>query len=62
MQAYYIPNKDRPNLTVLIQAHVLKVLTENDPSGKLKALGVLFQYQDQTHETRVKREVILSAG
>ncbi|EKM52126.1 uncharacterized protein PHACADRAFT_212710 [Phanerochaete carnosa HHB-10118-sp] len=61
--AYYLPNKDRKNLTVLVRALVSKILTEDGADGKLNAAGVEFIYDDtKTYVVHAKKEVILSAG
>ncbi|GJE91578.1 GMC family oxidoreductase [Phanerochaete sordida] len=60
--AYYLPNKDRPNLTVLIRALARRVVTRPGADGKLNASGVEFIYGDETYSVRASKEVILSAG
>ncbi|EKM48820.1 uncharacterized protein PHACADRAFT_202352 [Phanerochaete carnosa HHB-10118-sp] len=60
--AFYLPNKDRPNLSVLTDAHVRRVLTQPGAAGNLTATGVEFGYGGDIHSVRATREVILSAG
>ncbi|PSR73741.1 hypothetical protein PHLCEN_2v10431 [Hermanssonia centrifuga] len=60
--ASYSPNKDRPNFTVLVSAHVHHVLTEKAQDGKLTAVGVAFEHGGKVHTVNASREVILSAG
>ena len=55
--AYLRPAMQRPNLTVVTHALVHKVLLENK-----KAVGVRFAHKNQTHEIKVNKEVVLSAG
>jgi choline dehydrogenase len=55
--AYLRPAMSRPNLTVVTHALVHKVLLENK-----QAVGVRFAHKNQTHEIKVNKEVILSAG
>jgi choline dehydrogenase len=55
--AYLRPAMSRPNLTVVTHALVHKVLLENKT-----AVGVRFAHKNQTHEIKVNKEVILSAG
>ncbi|KAF9007049.1 GMC oxidoreductase, partial [Cyathus striatus] len=60
---YFLPNKDRPNLTVLLEACVTRILfDESHQSTELTATGVEFIYTFGTHVVHAKREVILSAG
>lgn len=60
--AFYLPNKDRPNLFVLTHAHAHRVLTEPSAKGALTAVGVEFGHGGSVHTARATREVILSAG
>jgi len=55
--AYLRPVLHRPNLTVESHARVTRVRLEGP-----RAAGVLYVKQGQTHEVRVRREVILCAG
>lgn len=56
-KAYLVPREDRPNLDILSEAHVTKVLIANRT-----ALGVLFDFKGSSHIVRARSEVILSAG
>ncbi len=47
----------RPNLTVLIQAHVKRIVFTDK-----QATGVLFQHQGQEKQFQVSREVLICAG
>ena len=58
---YLLPALRRPNLKVLTEAHVLKIILESD-SGNFKATGLEFHTQGQTHRVQATREVILCAG
>ncbi|TCD71198.1 hypothetical protein EIP91_012148 [Steccherinum ochraceum] len=60
--AFYLPNKDRPNLHVLTFAHVVRVVTEPTASGDLVATGVEFLHDGKTYVANANKEVILSAG
>ena len=60
--AFYLPNKDRKNLTVLTKAHVHRVVTEPGQGGLLTAVGVEFKHEGTPRTVRAKREVIVSAG
>ncbi|KIJ24846.1 GMC oxidoreductase, partial [Sphaerobolus stellatus SS14] len=64
--AYYTPNRTRPNLMVLTQAHVAKVIfADNTASEDLVATGVEFLFGNNTssrHVVHAKREVILCTG
>jgi choline dehydrogenase-like flavoprotein len=55
---YYAPNHTRPNLKVLCQARVNKVLLDDDN----KVTGVSITHREKDYEVRVTREVILSTG
>lgn len=55
--AYLKPALNRPNLTVLTQAHVTKVVVEKD-----RATSVHYIYQGQQRQANVDREIILSGG
>jgi choline dehydrogenase len=55
--AYLHPAMQRPNLTVLTDAHCTRVLFEGD-----RATGVELERGNQLSELRVEREVIVSAG
>ncbi|KAI0709492.1 GMC oxidoreductase [Earliella scabrosa] len=59
--AYYAPNADRKNLTVLTNAHVARIVFRPG-SSPLVATGVEFIHGDKTYVVQVKKEVIVSAG
>lgn len=61
-QAFYLPNKDRPNLKVLTSALVRRVLTERVSSGDTKATGVEFFHGEHVHFAYAQKEVLLCAG
>jgi choline dehydrogenase len=56
-RAFLQPNLGRPNLTLLLDAHVTKVLFEGD-----RAVGVQLASGGSVREVRAAREVILAAG
>ena len=58
-KAFLRPALKRPNLDVILQAYVIKVLTD-DVYGK--CYGVLFSRYGKRHVAKTKGEVILSAG
>ncbi|KAH9934323.1 GMC oxidoreductase [Fomitopsis serialis] len=62
--AHYLPNKDSPNLVVLTEATVARILFENKAGsdGNLVANGVEFIYGGQEYRVGVNREVVCSAG
>ncbi|KAI0031896.1 GMC oxidoreductase [Vararia minispora EC-137] len=60
-QAYLEPVLDRPNLTVLVNAPVIKIVSFIN-SGELVASGVEFAVDGKTYTTKASTEVILSAG
>lgn len=55
--AYLYPALERPNLNVLTDAHVTRILLEGD-----RALGVEVEQRNELSEIRADREVVLSAG
>ncbi|KAG6873259.1 hypothetical protein C0995_001033 [Termitomyces sp. Mi166 len=61
--SYLVPAQDRPNLAVLTQALVCRVLfAEDNNGGDLVATGVEFMHQDAKYILSARKEVILSAG
>ncbi|KAL3456964.1 hypothetical protein BJX64DRAFT_29240 [Aspergillus heterothallicus] len=54
---YYEVNSSRPNLKLLCEANVSKVVLDGT-----RATGVSFTYQGQEYEVSAKREVIVSGG
>lgn len=56
-RAYLEPARQRPNLTVLTGARVLRILFDGD-----RACGVEVEHQRRRETLPVRREVILSAG
>ncbi|KAG6909080.1 hypothetical protein DXG01_002061 [Tephrocybe rancida] len=61
--AYLVPAQDRPNLTVLTQATVLRVVFAEDRNGDdVTATGVEFAHAGKTYSLSAQKEIILSAG
>ncbi|TFY67647.1 hypothetical protein EVJ58_g1480 [Rhodofomes roseus] len=60
--AFYLPNKDRPNLKVLINAAVHRLKTQTAANGKLSAVGVEFEYDGKVHTVNAQKDVCLTAG
>ncbi|CDO76652.1 GMC oxidoreductase [Trametes cinnabarina] len=62
--AFYLPNKDRPNFTVLVSAQVNRVIPSSDDDGEsdFTAELVEFEYEGQVYTVHAKKEVILCAG
>jgi choline dehydrogenase len=56
-QAFLVPVLSRKNLQVVTNAHVKRILIEND-----RAIGVEIERNGSTDTLKVKREVLLSAG
>jgi choline dehydrogenase len=56
-KAYLAPIMDRPNLTVMTDTSVLRILLEKD-----RAVGVECQLKTHVQEFRAREEVILAAG
>ncbi|KAF7345021.1 GMC oxidoreductase [Mycena venus] len=60
---YFLPARDRPNLTVLTEATVTRILFDDVVTGQqLTATGVEFVNNKGTCQVYAEREVILSAG
>jgi choline dehydrogenase-like flavoprotein len=62
IQAFYLPNAERPNLNVLVSAPVQKIITEDGKDGKIVATAVEYLSNGEIGVVRAKKEVILSAG
>ncbi|KAK7935360.1 oxidoreductase [Apiospora marii] len=60
--AYYVPVKSRPNLRVLTNAFVDKVMFDNSNSDLPRAMGVRFVHDGIKRTITAKKEVILAAG
>ncbi|KAJ7264152.1 alcohol oxidase [Mycena rebaudengoi] len=61
--AYYTPFQNRPNLVVITNATVTRILWNKSKAGsKLEASGVEYLVNNQTKTVSVSQEVILSAG
>ncbi|KAI0337923.1 alcohol oxidase [Trametopsis cervina] len=60
--AYYVPNKERSNLKVLVNAHANRVETTKAANGNLVATAVEITHGEKTYLVKAKKEVILSAG
>jgi choline dehydrogenase-like flavoprotein len=56
-RGYFQPNQYRPNLKVLTEATVSRVIIENK-----KATGVEFLHNGQNHTAKINKEVIVSGG
>ncbi|KAK7437916.1 hypothetical protein VKT23_018351 [Stygiomarasmius scandens] len=64
LTAFYTPNSTRPNLYVLPQAHVHRIISADDDKEGLVATGVEFSYGDDKtpHIVKVNKEVVVCAG
>ena len=60
LQGYLFPALGRPNLTVLTEAYVTRVLT-SQKADALVVTGVEFRHGGATHVVHVGKEAILSA-
>ncbi|KAI0751029.1 alcohol oxidase [Daedaleopsis nitida] len=60
--AFYTPCKDRPNFTVLVAAHVNRVISSSGNDDEFVAESVEFEHGGQTYVARASKEVILSTG
>ncbi|OBT65798.1 hypothetical protein VE03_03316 [Pseudogymnoascus sp. 23342-1-I1] len=55
---YFLPNAGRPNLKVLTEAFVTKLVISDDG----EVTGVEFLHSEKSHTVLAKKEVVLSAG
>lgn len=63
LQAFYLPNKDRPNLAVLVKAYVTRVITKSSGTRQdVVATGVEFVHDGQKYIIDAKKEVVVCAG
>ncbi|CDO73776.1 GMC oxidoreductase [Trametes cinnabarina] len=60
--AFYLPNKDRPNLTVLSSAYASRVLPSSQNASDFTAEAVEFRHEGEVYTARAAQEIILSAG
>ncbi|EKM56079.1 uncharacterized protein PHACADRAFT_162124 [Phanerochaete carnosa HHB-10118-sp] len=58
---YLFPALDRPNLKVLTDAYVRKIVTD-ESGGDVAASGVEFEYGGHVYTVFIKKEVVLSVG
>jgi choline dehydrogenase len=59
--AYYAPNVNRPNLTVLTEAQVNKIVLSK-AHGSVRATSVSFTSKGSTYNVKASKEVLLCAG
>ncbi|KAH9886305.1 GMC oxidoreductase [Cubamyces lactineus] len=59
---YLLPALDRPNLRVLTEAYVTRIITETTDDGTVVARALEFEHGGKTHSVCVGKEAILSAG
>ncbi|KAF1809715.1 alcohol oxidase [Eremomyces bilateralis CBS 781.70] len=59
---YWLPNKDRPNFSVVTEALAEKVLLEKNIDGEVRATGVSFTSGGKPYTIKVKKEVIVCGG
>ncbi|RDB15490.1 Glucose oxidase [Hypsizygus marmoreus] len=60
--AYFVPNADRPNLSVLVNANANKLVFDEKSTDGLLATGAEFEYEGKVHVAHAKKDVIVSAG
>ncbi|KAJ6002503.1 hypothetical protein N7451_005050 [Penicillium sp. IBT 35674x] len=60
--AYYLPVKERANLSLITGAQVSKVILESLASGEIAATGVQYSINGQTVTARARKEVVLAGG
>ena len=61
LQAFYLPNKDKPNFKVLCDALVHRIVMSGT-DGNLFADTVEFEHSGRVHRVHARKEVILAAG
>ena len=62
VRAFLDPVKSRPNLTIVTQAHVTRLILETADNGSLKATGVRAGTTDGEKRWLANNQVLLSAG
>ncbi|OZJ01502.1 hypothetical protein BZG36_05627 [Bifiguratus adelaidae] len=62
LSAYYAPNANRPNLHLLSNALVSRIVFSGHAESKLTATAVEFTFGDKLYEVKAHVEVILCAG
>ncbi|CAL1708210.1 unnamed protein product [Somion occarium] len=60
--AYYLPNKERLNLKVLVFARGNRLITTKELDGSIVATAVELDHGGQIYTVNVTREVVLSSG
>ncbi|CCM01756.1 uncharacterized protein FIBRA_03822 [Fibroporia radiculosa] len=60
--AHYLPHKERENLSVLVDTSASRILTDTTGNGNTTAIGVQFEYENETYTVNVRKETIISAG
>ncbi|KAL4258094.1 GMC oxidoreductase family protein [Pleurotus pulmonarius] len=60
--AYYLPNQDRPNLHILVNANVNKIHSDDKSPGDFVATGVEFAFENSIYVAHATKEVIVSSG
>ena len=60
-QGYLFPVLGRPNLKVLVEAQVNRIVTSKE-NGELVARAVEFEHGGRKYSVRAKREVLLCTG
>ncbi|THH16024.1 hypothetical protein EUX98_g9367 [Antrodiella citrinella] len=60
--AYYLPHRNRPNYTVLLDAYVARIITKKTTNGAVTASGVEFLHDGKKYAVSANKEVIVSAG
>ncbi|KAJ3556841.1 hypothetical protein NM688_g1800 [Phlebia brevispora] len=62
--AHYLPNRDRPNLIVLVQARANRLILKQADTSTATVIttAVEFKYAGQTHTVHVEKEAIVAAG
>ncbi|KAJ8689747.1 hypothetical protein PTI98_012617 [Pleurotus ostreatus] len=60
--AYYVPNENRANLSVLVNANVNKIVSDDKFADGFLATGVEFSVDGSTYVAHATKEVIVSSG
>jgi len=62
LQAFFLPNHERPNFSVLVEANVNKLVFADEEAGDWVAKGVEFRHDGGTYTVEATKEVIVAAG
>ncbi|CAK5270668.1 unnamed protein product [Mycena citricolor] len=60
--AYYQPNAERTNLSVVVSSHATKIASDSAPGSEFEADRVEFSSEGTLYSVRVEKDVVIAAG